>query len=378
MNPRSTVYLLCAALAASVSLAAIAWLQKPAPAGRMRWDARRSLGAPKTYRNLTLIPVYDSAARAADTYLTLDEGLKAKVVRVKESRGGGEVNTLYITNTGRKPVYVMAGEVVLGGQQDRCLGRDTIVPPGKRNLPITVFCVEHGRWTGRSEFDRTTLAAAAPDIRAEAQEAAFMASRPAAMPPPGANMMSGGQPVQRAQSADTGEAQAKVWQKVAEKNRRFKTENETGTYRQVLDMAGGDARTDITPYMKALSGSLGSDPHLVGVVAAINGKVTAADIFGDPSLFRRLWPKLLRSYAADAAERATASKRSRPAVTPAQAKAFLAAATDAKSRTENRSDVSATLRLESKDARAYLLVPRARAQAGGGFGGAVHGSFVGK
>src|SRR5437868_2861083 len=90
------------------------------PAGHIALDSHRTLGPSRTYLNLTLIPVYDSQAKPTDTYTTLDEGLAAKTVKVQESEEGGDVNTLYVSNTGKKPLYLMAGEVVLGGQQDRC------------------------------------------------------------------------------------------------------------------------------------------------------------------------------------------------------------------------------------------------------------------
>src|SRR5947209_8371682 len=81
----------------------------PAPksAGRVAVDAHRSLGAPKGFKNLTLIPIYDSAARSTTPYLTLDEGLKTKRVQVKEVAGGGEVNTLLVTNDSDQSLYIL-------------------------------------------------------------------------------------------------------------------------------------------------------------------------------------------------------------------------------------------------------------------------------
>src|SRR5579871_3049400 len=310
---------------ATVAGAMICALAQRAPSsGRLPLDSVRSLGAPRRFRNLTLFPVYNAAARPANTYLTLDEGLHARRVKVREAQGGGDVNTLYVSNTSAKPLYLMAGEVVLGGQQDRCLAKDTIISPGKKGVPITVFCVEHGRWTGQAVFDASAQTLASADIRKSAQEGEFLAER-ASTPP--ANGMLAHQT--RIPSASIGRAQEEVWNKVAQKNQRFKAAPESGTYREVLNLSGGDARQSIAPYLKALAGSLPPDPHLVGAVAAVNGKVVAADIFGDPALFHKLWPKLLRSYAADAAENAANAPHAHPAVTAAQARRFLLAAADA-------------------------------------------------
>ncbi len=134
--------------------------------------------------------------------------------------------------------------------------------------------------------------------------------------------------------------------------------------------------------------SLDNDPHLVGMVAAVNGKIVAADIFGDPGLFRKLWPKLLRSYAADAAENAPGPDSKSQTVTAQQGKDFLVSARNARSRAVNRSGVSATLRLESKEELTCRLVPgwsgarRLGGVGGGGMGGyggtALHENVLGK
>lgn len=327
----------------------------------------RALGSPRTFKNLTLIPVYDSAATKAGNFLTLDEGLRAKVVKVRESKDGGEVNKLYVSNLGDKPVYLMAGEVVLGGQQDRCVGEDVVLLPHKRGVPIAVFCVEHGRWNGMTEFRESAQMVASAGIRADAQAGAFYATRPAAQP-----AAVGGRPSRTSISgqevsgdAGIGQAQEKVWAGVARKNRAFKSENDTGTYRATLNMAKGDAGTTIKPYVKALSGSLDADPHLVGMVAAVNGKVIAADIFGSPTLFRKLWMKLLRSYAADAAENASARPKTVLAVTPAMAKEFVVGASDAKTRLTNKTAGSETVRLDAANAVMYRFRAKAVPAAGG-------------
>lgn len=381
MNPRRIFLALGIAVPACLVLSALA--QKRPAQVLTKLDSKRQLGTPKRFRNLTLIPVYNSTARSSNAYITLDEGLKAKVVQVKESRGGGSVNTLYVTNNSDKPLYLMAGEVVLGGQQDRCLGKDIIILPRKRPIPIAVFCVEHGRWTGREHFAESAKMVASAGIRGDAMKGVFDSERPAltvriagrarAGDSAGAQVLA-----QRGEPAALGEAQQKVWAKVEEKNRRFNASPSTGTYKEVLNMSGGDTGKTVGPYITALSGAAERNPHLVGMVAAVNGKVTAADIFGDPGLFRKLWPKLLRSYAADAAENVSKGDKQVQTVTPTDARSFIVAAADAKAKAENRSDVANTLRLESKDAYMYRLMP-GRAGGGGGLGGAaLHESVIRK
>lgn len=375
-------------LAASLLVAMAQTTHAPA---RTRLDTNRSLGAPIVYKNLTVIPVYDSTAHSSDAYTTLDEGLKAKVVKVKEAQGGGDVNTLYISNQGNKPLYLMAGEVVLGGQQDRCIGHDTIVLPGQKKIPVTVFCVEHGRWNGRAEFGESAMMVAGGSIRKDAQAGAFAAASPVladSSPAAGQGQngrsarLAGRQAQTLAFSRDVGSAQEKVWEGVASKNAKFKATPSSGTYRQVLNMEAGDAHKVVSPYLKAFSAGLGNDPKLVGAVAAVNGKIVAADIFGDPTLFRKLWPKLLRSYAADAAENAAAAPKAAAIVTPDHARAFVLQPRTASSKAENQSDVSSTLRLESKSTVTYRLDARGKMggkrAGGGGAAALVHENVLGK
>ena len=60
--------------------------------------------------------------------------------------GGAEVGTLIIENKGAVPVFVLAGTVVKGGNQDRQIGQDFIISP-LAQVPVDAFCVEHGRWS---------------------------------------------------------------------------------------------------------------------------------------------------------------------------------------------------------------------------------------
>ena len=116
--------------------------------------------------DLTLFPVVrdDGKALPGDQFLTLDEGLKSGEVEVTEagkvqglvrSRGGvpaqryqgDQVNTLVLVNNSKRPLLLLAGEIVTGGKQDRIIAKDRIVPAGAEPIDLSVFCIEHGRWT---------------------------------------------------------------------------------------------------------------------------------------------------------------------------------------------------------------------------------------
>ncbi len=65
---------------------------------------------------------------------------------------GPSVNQLVLVNRSKRPLLLLAGELVSGGKQDRIIAKDRIVAPGAEPLPLDVFCVEHGRWSTGSQF----------------------------------------------------------------------------------------------------------------------------------------------------------------------------------------------------------------------------------
>src|ERR1700691_704703 len=126
------------------------------------------IGEAVSYETLTVFPVLSSQEAYTADFETLDAALASGAAIVAEqgeymrrSRDGGEssrvissgpqVNQLVLVNRGKKPLLLLAGEVVSGGKQDRIIGKDRLVPAGAAPLPLDVFCVEHGRWTGGSD-----------------------------------------------------------------------------------------------------------------------------------------------------------------------------------------------------------------------------------
>ena len=124
---------------------------------------------PVTYENISIFPVVTSSTQDTSPFLTLDEGLSsgevivneqgaASLARTRDGRPapqyntGASVNQLVLINRGKRPLLLLAGELVSGGKQDRIIAKDRIVAPGAEPLPLDVFCVEHGRWSSGSQF----------------------------------------------------------------------------------------------------------------------------------------------------------------------------------------------------------------------------------
>jgi hypothetical protein len=266
--------------------------------------------APVSYRNLTIFPIRGQDAQGSDAYITLDEGTKGGTVVITERSGGGQsaqaplrhprsasarqqnvaysggasVNELALVNRSGKKLLLLAGEVVVGGKQDRIVQEDRLIPPVSIPVALNVFCVEHGRWTPRT----AGYGAGGGSARA-----------PVASAPDGGNFSSLGavaHPKLRAAAQDK-KVQGEVWKEVSENNTKLGTSNGTDTYQEVYASKRIGAQMD--DYLKALEHEV-LQPGVVGVVVARNGKAVWADVFASQRLFASYWPKLLKSYVVDA------------------------------------------------------------------------------
>ena len=118
------------------------------------------LSGPYTHNNLTIFLVHGKNVFEGKTFLTLQEAMVQKKVVVYETK---TVNELAIQNISDEDIYVQSGDIVKGGQQDRMIGVDLIVPRRSGKMPIAAFCVEHGRWSGRGN-ERVTAFSSSSDV----------------------------------------------------------------------------------------------------------------------------------------------------------------------------------------------------------------------
>ena len=281
--------------------------------------------------DLTLFPVVqdDGKTLPADPFLTLDEGLKSGEVEVTEagkvqglvrSRGGAaqlryqgdQVNTLVLVNNSKRPLLLLAGEIVTGGKQDRVIAKDRIVPAGADPIDLSVFCIEHGRWTESSAKFGTTAKAAGesfmvqPTVRQQAMVAKDQQqvwdsvsgaissmARAAAPPSPSANTP----------SARTGVIGGTGSTNLNESRGYSASSLGTTSYAKAMQTHAVSAKVDqeAAGLVQSREQALATlrDEHAVGVVVAVRGEVIWADIFSDPGLLARYWTKLVRSYAAE-------------------------------------------------------------------------------
>ncbi len=290
---------------------------------------------PIRHGSLTVFPVVAPKSYATGEFMTLDEGLRSGDVVVTEYgnvRGlmrrratpavqvqSAQVNRLVLINNSKRPLLLLAGEIVTGGKQDRVIGKDRIVPPESDPVDLSVFCVEPGRWVASSEHFGTS-------------GATYGGAIGGAIP---GTMMA--QPSVRAKAMGDKD-QAEVWAEVRKQQQSMTVEvaaaptasstsaqeiQSTSSYARVMENKEVKEKVDeiaapIQQNYESLIRQL-RDRKAVGVVVAVNGRIIWADVFASTELLERYWPKLVRSYASEA----VVTRAKGGDVSSAQAETFL-------------------------------------------------------
>jgi len=312
MSGKILVHLLSSAITASLIVA----LPFSAPAGELPSSSNYRVLPALHYDNLTVFPVIATNSHDTRQFITLDEGLKSGEVVVNESGNitplvrprhgvslhptppGAQVNQLVLVNNSKRPLILLAGEIVTGGKQDRVIGKDRLVPAESDPIDLGVFCVEPGRWTGPKGSFQSAVGAgmAAPGVRAKA-----MADK---------NQQQVWNEVRRSQMQMAAQLPAPAAASV-EGTTSYAKAMDNKDVQEKVDSIAAPIERNYQSVIKQLR-----DRNAVGVVVAVNGELIWADVFAGTDLLEKYWPKLIRSYAAEAAF--NHSKTSEPEVHAAQ------------------------------------------------------------
>ncbi len=253
-------------------LAAI--LALPAWAGKISISDKVSAGSWAEKSGIQIAPLYLNKGDPSISFMSLDEATKQDLIEVMET---SDVNQLLVENKGKKPILLLAGEVVGGGKQDRMVGKDLILGPGKIRR-INVFCVEHGRWTSGAEKTgfKSASVMADKEIRQMAQP-----------------------------KGGSSENQSGVWDEVSKSLGAYKAAAPTSNYQAILK---SEKFKDSEPVVQYFLEAFDNDPDLAGFALAYNGEVQSLEYFANPALAAKYREKLIRSYVTSALKNLSASK----------------------------------------------------------------------
>src|SRR6185369_10122870 len=199
---------------------------------------------------------------------------------------------LAIRNLSNQDIYVQAGDIVRGGDQDRMISMDFIVPPNSGRMPIAAFCVETGRWSKRGNEENASFGSSENMIATKDLKLAAKRER----------------------------SQEAVWKNVSlaqeklGKNVGGNVQSSASASSMELSVENAKVKESTEAYIKELSGILQGKSDVIGYVFAINGNVNSADVYASRALFAKLWPKLLKASAVEAVAELNKDVESKPVV----------------------------------------------------------------
>jgi hypothetical protein len=213
---------------------------------------------PAQVGRLTVFPILLSRpVEQLRSVMAMQQALDRGVLVIEELSSAQVSSARFINKSRSTMVFLMAGELITGGKQNRTLRADALLGPGSSTV-LPLYCVERGRWKGAGKFDATS--AVVP--QAVREKAAGRAG------------------------------QDEIWSEVRRANKRL------GSSSASEDLYAAVAKPEnarqLTEWRRKVL------PHLprgcVGVVAAYAGRIVAADLFNSPELFSAMRDKVLNSY----------------------------------------------------------------------------------
>jgi hypothetical protein len=229
-----------------------------------------------TCKNLTVFPIRGENGLSRN-YLTLEEAMEQKKITLHET---GSVGELSVDNTSSEYVFIMGGDIVKGGRQDRTIGEDIVLAPGDKQVPLKSFCVEQSRWSGRGSESEAVFSSSEKTLNNKALKIA----------------------------ARTEKNQNKVWREVAEYQAKASEKvnaevksNASPTSLQ-LTLENERIKTSISEYVETLQSAFDGKNDVLGFAFFINGKISTVETFGNAALFKKLQKKLLEAAASEAFE----------------------------------------------------------------------------
>lgn len=272
----------------------------PGPIQKELFVSDYKLTGPYQHENLTIFLIHGPNQAGSPKFMPLQEAMDRKQVIVHET---SDVNELAIENmSGSEEVFVQAGDIVKGGQQDRVLAVDLIVPAKSGKIPISAFCVEHGRWSQRGSeamglFNRSDQMVATKELK----------------------MAMKGDSSQRRVWDEVRVAQDKLSSTVEVPVRAAESESSLQ-----LALENDKVQASAADYVNKLTSIVEGHNDVIGFVFAINGQLNSADVYGATWIFRPFWPRLLKTAAIEAVAERPLKVNSEP-VSIASAGEFLSA-----------------------------------------------------
>jgi len=222
--------------------------------------------------------------------LTMQQAMERGLLVVEELTPPRLSEARFVNKSENRFVFLMAGELVAGGRQNRTLRTDALLGP-QSSTELPLYCVEKGRWSGEAKF----------------------------------SVSSGVAPQAVREQAASGAGQDAVWDEVARANSRMEVSTPSDDLNAAMTGPAtarrlGELRDKIIPRLPR---------GCVGIVVAHGSRIVGSDLFNSPELFAAMRQKVLDSYLSQyglgprIVEEADRDKPAAPAVSQEQVRQYL-------------------------------------------------------
>lgn len=226
---------------------------------------------PRVYKNLRIIPFIHTGNILTD-YISLDTAIDQKEMIIEEISKGGSVPEIQVTNKADRSVLIIDGEELIGAKQNRVMNTSVLIAANTMSR-IPVSCVEQGRWEYKSKrFTKSD----------------YMMTNKARMK----KRKSVNVNLKNSRNPEFRSDQNQVWSEVTAFSRKAMIDSDT--------MAMNDVYEGRKIQQEEYLNNIKIDENVNGVIAMINGNIVGMEYISKPDEFRKVLPKLIRSYAIDA------------------------------------------------------------------------------
>lgn len=234
------------------------------------------ISGPYTHKNLSVYLVHGYDTVDAGDYMTLEEALDRKALRITET---GSVSTLRVENISKnRKIFIQSGDIIRGGKQDRVIKHDLIINVNSGTVNINVYCVESGRWEKRGNENVQYFSSSEQKMPSKALKYAVSGA----------------------------ESQQDVWEEVEatqaklERNVGAPVKADVSSSSLLLTLENKNVDKLASEYVREIESEVTGQRDVVGYIFAINGEINSGDIYGNRTLFEKLWPKLIKASAVEA------------------------------------------------------------------------------
>ncbi len=290
------------------------------------------VSAPVSYDNLSVYFVRGNSTGA--TPLTLDQAVNNGQAKVRWNDSGDPIT---VENFSNRSLFIAAGTMLRGGLQDQVVGLGTLLPPHSGPMTLATFCIDPFRSTARDGESADTLKPVGmlpSHIGTLALEVSASDTKPMTRLRQSAvwwDINSTRASLSRTLGETVETPKDYRWADLDRRDLNSDTvlKARTSTWRTSLPLAlestalVGAAKH----YVDALAAGAKKNDRIVGAVFAINGRLEGAEMFQSHTLFREMWPQLLRARAVEALAAKGEAQVTLPSLPTV--KAFMAKALDA-------------------------------------------------